>query len=221
MVISERKLRKFIRSVIREMRDASFDNSEYIISKLKGGYLAHGTPNENLSSFDEKFIKGGCRGEYGYGFYFTDALYKCLEYGSNIYFTPKNIYNFFELDGKGNFKNLMQDDGDIRMQIYKCEQGLDNARNIREYDYYTQELEKLKEKYKHRDEGILGLIEKGIRDNEGYSDENIYKSVLGNLPSDMAQQVSKLLMSYGYDGVHCGNQYCIFNTQKLNSNIVE
>lgn len=223
MLISESTLRKIVRGVISEMKDASYHNNKYIVSMLRDGYLAHGTTNGNLSSFDANFIKGGCRGEYGYGFYFTDELYKCLEYGTNIYFTPSNIYNFFDLDKNGGFNNILQEYDNLMDEKYRCEEKLDNVRNNREYNYYNEMLEEIKEKIRNsgNNKKIFDFISIAIRECKGYSDESVFKYILCNSPSGMDKELSSFLMSYGYDGVRCGNQYCIFNIEKLNANVVE
>lgn len=208
-----------INNIMAEMKNASFNNSEYIISMLQKGFLAHGSPVEDLTSFDETKIQGGTRGEYGYGFYFTDELYKCIEYGSNIYFTPKGAYNFLELRGNGQFQKLVQGHEKLEQEYHQYQEAMYDAKSIKEYDFYENECNKLKELLYKRDDSISFFVENAVRKYGNTSDENIFKYINGNLPSDMVKGLSEWLMSFGYDGVHCGNQYCIFNTTKLNSNI--
>lgn len=64
---------------------------------VKRGYVIHGTDSE-FNRFDINKVKGGLRGKYGYGAYFTDAAYKCEEYGNNFVFCNINDFNIIDLD---------------------------------------------------------------------------------------------------------------------------
>lgn len=192
-----------------------YDTLSDIIGK---GYLIHGTPND-FESFDEGKIKGGCRGEYGYGAYFTDAAYKALEYGLEIYMTKKDIYNFLNLDQEPNvsvISKLIDVIDEINMAQYK----LEYVTNNREYDYYNSIIDSLREsKPSDMEEFILSMFRKAIESGEFHSLEQCYKHVIGNIPSRLVKTLSTTLMKCGYDGVKCGNQYCIYNIKKLNDNL--
>lgn len=64
---------------------------------VKRGYVIHGTKSE-FDQFDVSKIEGGLRGKYGYGAYFTDAAYKCEEYGNNFVFCNINDFNIIDLE---------------------------------------------------------------------------------------------------------------------------
>lgn len=60
---------------------------------IKAGYLVHGT-RKKFDVFDSGLIQGGSRAKEGYGFYFTDMIYKCCEYGYNFKVIKKDHFNF-------------------------------------------------------------------------------------------------------------------------------
>lgn len=186
---------------------------------INQGYLVHGT-NEDFDAFDPNKIKGGNRAEFGYGMYFSDAAYKAIEYGQEIYFTKKDIYNFLSLDGIQD-ESIFAEYENLTREIAVIEDALYNVTNTREYDYYTEKLDVLKKKCHLNDyeEVILGSFQKTMKENPSWSFENVFKSVMGNLPSFFGKYISSLFLKLGYDGFVCGNQYVIFNYDLLNKNL--
>lgn len=219
-VIRENELCDIIRDCIMEEVGI---NNQYIIDMLSMGYIAHGDVKSDISGFDEQHINGGFRGVYGYGFYFTDKLYKCIEYGDSIYFTPMSIYSFLSLDDGGIFKDMIGEYDSLRFSISKYEMMLSDADNTQSYNYYSNKIEILRGEYDrlYSDyDFILHYIKNGVSKYKD-DDEHVYRYVISNLPSNMVKDVSSFLLRLGYDGVKCGNQYCIFNFDKLNGNITK
>lgn len=211
------------RIITEEIERFLFETEEsHIIDMLKNGYIAHGTPIKDITEFNDEHIKGGNRGEYGYGFYFTDALYKCLGYGNNIYFTPKSIYNFLDLDNKkGNFKKIVNDYKTLINDLTIFQNNLDDSNNEKEYEYWDNKVETLFKFLKKYDVSLMKVILMSVKKCKNpNNDEDIYKTVIHcTLPSNEVKKMSQFLLSIGYDGVKCGNQYCIFNTKKLKAMI--
>ena len=188
-----------------------------LVPYLKKGYILHGSPLL-FSQFDEGKIKGGMRSEYGYGIYFADEAYKCIEYGDYIYMTPKSLYNFWNLDN--NDISAFSDFKMKREELSKAEYALENCRTIKEYEYYEKLIRDLKDNFlslSNNEDMILNLF---FQSFEKYPNnlENAFKFVKNNIPSNLIKLISVLLMKLGYDGVKCGNQYVIFNFPLLNNN---
>lgn len=181
-----------------------------IISK---GYLAHGG-EKMFNTFDPAFIQGGFRAEYGYGFYFCDEAYKPINYGGYIYFTKKSVYNLCNLNTSADYNPLEL----IYGIMGQLEDMRDNARNVKEFDYASKELEKMK--LNSQEQAYLNFFEKGVK--EGYDLKNAYKYALNYVPGNYnPQNLSNLFVKLGYDGIVAENQYVIFNIDKLNQNILK
>lgn len=226
--IDETRLRREIRIVSRAIKQVTLNeyhansvvDDSHIKQMIRSGYLAHGTPSD-FDSFDDEFIRGGWRGTYGHGFYFTDEIYKCLEYGANIIFTPKKDYNFLNLDGSGQIKQMVEKIEKLKQERANAEEKQIYSTNNRVYDYYDNIIKNVNQTLRGINLDYLSCFETLINKNPGWSDEEVYKSVLSNLPSGTASQISSLLLNLGFDGVKCGNQYVIFNTNKLNNLIIK
>lgn len=213
IIINENNFNKIL-SFLNE----DFQNQYTIVSSyIKNGYLCHGT-SEEFDLFDEAKIKGGFRSEFGYGIYFSNETYKCLEYGDKIYITKKDLYNFWDLDGKDISK--FQEYFEIDENIMKYEYELDNCYNNKDYDYYNNLIEQLKEeknKFSYKEKDILDIFKLAFNKYPNNL-ENVFKYVKNNVSSDYVPIISSLLLKLGYDGVKCENQFVIFNFNKLNNN---
>lgn len=204
-------------NILNEVRIEGYDES-VIWKYISKGYIVHGT-NQMYDAFDKAKIKGSTRGIYGFGAYFTDTPYKALEYGNEIYLTKKDLYNFLDLDSK----DINIPFGELEVELQKAEDGLDNARNNREYDYYESLIDEIKSKINlgFREKEVYSLFNYQLYKGEYRTLENVLKYVLNNLPSDYAESVSSFLIKCGYDGVKCENQYVIFNFDLLNNNLLK
>lgn len=216
IIINEEQLKY----ILNEIKIDGYD--ENVVNRyIKLGYLVHGT-NEDFDKFDQSKIKGGTRGEYGYGMYFTNTAYKALEYGCTIYITKEDIYNFLDLRTRDmSFINKFVD---IEQELIILQDKLDNSRNVREYDYYNKAIENLKSKLPFltfNEEIVLNKFKQIMDKYPDTTLENIYKGVRGDLPGGYDKYMSSLLLKFGYDGVKCYNQYVIFNFDLLNDNLLK
>lgn len=209
-----------LKYIINEIKIDGYDENA-VNHYLRLGYLVHGT-NEDFDKFDTSKIKGGTRGEYGYGMYFTNTAYKALEYGNTIYLTKENIYNFLDLTTRDmSFINQIDE---IKQEIRSLKDALYNVRNNREYEYYNNAIEELKSKLPFltlNEDIVLMKFKECMNEYPNTSLENIYKAVRGNLPGGYDKFMSSLLLKFGYDGVKCHNQYVIFNFDLLNDNLLK
>lgn len=193
-----------------------------IASMVKDGYLFHGTDCE-WDEFDKNRIKGEERAVYGYGAYFTNAAYKCEEYGNHFVVLDSEDFEFLNIKEKVHpeyniFKEKM-------MNYYKIQNALDNARNNREYYYYSNMLDEYNSSINHRTKELLErfitIIEKvGIVDYNELNKRVDYSFTLGE-DRNIPKEISELYLALGYDGFVCGNQFVIFNFKKLNENLVK
>lgn len=190
----------------------------------KNGYLVHGT-NLDFEYFDSSKIKGGTRANYGYGAYFTNAAYKCEEYGTNFIFLDARNFNFLNLSQKvadnDIFGNLNQQIEYVRQKIAYHEEMLYNSRNEREYRYAEKELKDYKNQLKEilpdsKTEVFIEQYNSILRKNpdidyRGMTKklDNIFTNALG------VDFVSNMFLKMGYDGYKIDFEYIIFNFDKL------
>ena len=174
------------------------------------GYIFHGG-DDDFTEFDKSQIKGGSRGIYGYGAYFTDAAYKCEEYGDHFMVVNKHNYNFLNLKLKVNDDNIFTN---IFTYIAKLENMVENSRNVSDYEKYSYELEKYNEIVRNP----LFVKAKDICDkNTNITFRELNNTVGGY--SDVSVELSEMYLQLGYDGFIYDNQYVIFNFYKLNKEL--
>lgn len=174
------------------------------------GYLVHST-DANFDKFDEDFIKGGFRAREGYGFYFSDMPYKCVDYGKNLIVIKKDDFNFLELGDEIDL-GLFSDE-DIRRDIAKLECLLDGCRSNREYDMYSSEIERLEGELSNYDTDLLMSVRDAI--NNGARNYGQLEYYMNN-PQVNVPKLIKVYLRNGYDGGHYDGIYTVFNFRKLN-----
>ena len=177
---------------------------------IQKGYLIHCT-NAEFDSFDPSFIKGGMRAKEGYGFYFTDMPYKSIDYGDLFKVIKKDDFNFLDSSDKIDI-SLFYDDT-LEIEIAKIDIALDNARNIREYDYYTQLQNELKQKLDSYDEDLYYYVKMAI--SEGAKTYGNLEYLIKN-PHITIPKLIKVYTDNGYDGYSTDGIYTVFNFDKLN-----
>ena len=202
-----------------KFRDGQAFRYRIIGSMIKDGYLFHGTDSE-FDEFESDRIHGDERGVYGYGAYFTNAAYKCEEYGNHFTILDGNDFIFLDIEEKVRpewniFKEKLG-------EFSKIEAGLDNARSNREYDYYNN----LYDEYRSTVDSELLERFVSILEKNGATDYNTLNKLVdysftNSENKDIQKRISQLYLSMGYDGFVCENQYIIFNFKKLNDNIVK
>ena len=194
------------------------------------GYLVHGS-TEEFDSFDTSKIKGGMRGNYGYGFYFTNAAYKCEEYGNNFVFVDANSFNFLELEQKVKDNNVVSEITDkienLENLKYRCEEELYNARNNRDYEYFEGELKKIKTELRQLTPDVSTnvfyiIFNNILKQNPNIDYHNMTKKMSQTFDNELGTSfVPNMFLKLRYDGYHIGTEFVIFNFDKLNANIVK
>ena len=194
------------------------------------GYVVHGSDTE-FENFDSSKIKGGTRAVYGWGAYFTNDSYKCEEYGNNFVFLDIRPFKLLELEDNISendeiSKVIKQIEG-LNMRIQQADEGLYNARNIRDYDYFSQENKHCKELVNQfipdsKTEVFLQMYSSFIRKKPNTTYLNLTKYLRDIFANKMGEDfISQMFLNFGYDGFHCENQFVLFNFQKINENIVK
>lgn len=187
----------------------------------KRGYVFHGSEND-FDSFDVDKIKGGVRGVYGFGAYFTDESYKCEEYGTN--FVILDIRSFNLLDTTEPISSLGKEIEYLQSfdsRLEQLEDILYNAVNSRDYMTAQNEIDKVKSEREKYDKGISNSLYYFYKKSPSTSIDNVMKTISSKSLNDKSKEFSKLFLSLGYDGFKHDNQYVIFNFEKLNKNIVK
>lgn len=187
----------------------------------KRGYVFHGS-NESFDSFDSTKIKGGTRGVYGFGAYFTDESYKCEEYGKNfIILGIKPFRLLYTTEPISSLEKEIEYLQSFGSEMAKLEDILYNVRTEREYMTVQQEIDKLKKDESKYDKDIVNWLSYFLSKSPSMTIDNVRKSISSKSIEDKSKDFSKFFLSIGYDGFVYENQYVIFNFDKLNKNIVK
>lgn len=200
------------------LRIVSLSERYNIAEKLiRNGYLVHCT-NAVFNEFDKAYIKGGSRAHEGYGFYFTDMAYKAISYGDIFKIIKKDDFNFLNSEAPIDTSLFYKDNKYIEQQINTLEYYLDNCRNSREYDYYSNEIKKLESQLSPNDESLKVHIEMAIRDGAKTYGQLEY---LMRNPDVMIPKIIKAYINNGYDGYVTDGIYTVFNFDKLNKYLIK
>ena len=146
------KTNSITESVTEGARYDIFRNNQMARYKVIGemaedGYVFHGTGEDGngteWDTVDPTRIKGGSRGTYGYGIYFTAHAYKCEKYTTYTdgHYIIANINGFDII----NLRDKINKDNNIfldkQKEYYLLQNKLDNARNNRDYDRISSMIE--------------------------------------------------------------------------------
>ena len=196
----------------------------------QNGYLVHGT-NEEFDTFDKVKIKGGSRGNHGYGFYFTDAAYKCEEYGNNFIFLDARSFNFLDLNQKATenetIMGVVNKIKTISNSIDNAEAQLYNVVRREEYEYYNNEIKRLKNEYDSiipdaQSEVFFKIIADYVSKYKDSANKALVDLLNIKFGNNLGEEfVSNMFLKLGFDGFHYDAEYVIFNFDKLNKNIVK
>lgn len=190
------------------------------------GYLFHGTEGDAWDKADASRIHGGTRAVYGYGVYFTNEAYKCEEYGNNFVILDANGFNFLDLgftvDEKDNpFSNWRDTKDDCEQRLYQLDSMLNDAESNAEYNEIEGEIERLQAKADKlanpQYERMYAIYSNAISKGSTYKNLN---AVLKDYNVD-DKAISEMYLRQGYDGFQYGNQFVVFNFDKLNDSIVK
>lgn len=194
------------------------------------GYVVHGSGNE-FDTFDKTKIKGGSRSVYGWGAYFTNDSYKCEEYGNNFVFLNIRPFKLLELDDKvnknDNIITIYKQIDSLNGRIIQADEGMYNARNSRDYDYFSMEKKQCKAKLRElipdsKTEAFIEMYSYIVKKNPEISYLHLTKKLRDVFQNKMGEEyVSEMFLHFGYDGFHADNQFILFNFDKINDNIVK
>ena len=186
------------------------------VKLIRNGYLIHCT-NAVFNKFDKAYIRGGNRAHEGYGFYFTDMPYKAISYGEIFKLIKKDDFNFLNSKTPIDTSLFYNDNKYIEQQIYTLEYYLENCRNNNEYNYYSNEIVKLKRQLSQNDESLKVNVEMAIKD--GAKTYGQLEYLIRN-PLVMIPKLIKVLINNGYDGYITDGIYTVFNFDKLNKYLI-
>jgi hypothetical protein len=181
------------------LKESSSKKIEQLFDATKAGLLIHATSGE-FDTFDPEKIYGGSRAVYGYGFYFTGWAPKAKDYGNKFIFTPSDKYNLIDVKNK-----------------------IDSE--------FVNELIKKSEKIKDPllspyVDAIVNEMTSMLADGKSVYIDEVRKRLVNRYKlSD--QEFSEAFKSLGYDGFSAESaltdyyEVIIFNTEKLNENLVK
>lgn len=153
---------------------------------MRGDDILYHASNQCFNKFDDSKIVDGARGIYGWGFYFTDSIWKALDYGRFVISIDKS-----EL-------NIKDSDADITEDILK-----DYSKIIKLSDASEDE--------KMYYDNFIYMLKKYI----GRDFDMARKEVLGKFRYDANKLYSMFFKKLGYDGFKRGYEYVIFNFDKI------
>ena len=176
------------------------------------GYLFHGG-NDEFDVFDpEKASTNTSRQREGYGAYFTDSAYKCEEYGRNFIILDSSGLDI--MDWKDKIPNPVSR---IEVELYRVRDALYSVRTNDEYDYYTQEEERLEEVLES-----LGKFKRLSNAGDTLSIHDVLSFAYNSIGGDgMKQAADAIRILYGVDGYKADNVYVFINFDAINSHIVK
>ena len=197
----------------------------------KNGIVVHGD-DKDLTFFDSSKIRGGTRARYGWGAYFADAAYKCEEYGNCFTFLDIRSFNIIDLYGSAssgnvNFADKLKEYDEINRQMQMARDKLDNARNVRDYDYWDDMVNELKDKLDlvfsdDSEYTMYHLLSEKLQKEPNIRYGELNKWLANNFSSMLGDwMVANLYRDAGVDGFKCDNEYCLFNFKKINANIIK
>lgn len=153
---------------------------------MRGDNIIYHATSQCFNKFDDSKIKDGARGIYGWGFYFTNSIWKALDYGEYV----------ISIDKSG--LNILDADADITEDVLKKYSNIIKSSGASENEkmYYDNFIYMLK-KYIGRDFDMAR------------------KEVLGKFRHNANKLYSMFFKELGYDGFKRGYEYVIFNFDKI------
>lgn len=220
-------------SVTEGARYDIFRNNQVARYKVIGemaedGYVFHGTGEDGngteWDTVDPTRIKGGSRGTYGYGIYFTAHAYKCEKYTTYTdgHYIIANINGFNII----NLRDKIDKNRNIflkkQREYYLLQNELDRARNNKEYDEISSWIEEYNNTVdKDLLNAIIQVISESDENDLTYFYLNNHIPLLWYSDGNPDKQLSKLYLSLGIDGFEFDTEYVLFNFELLNHAIVK
>ena len=195
----------------------------------KSGLIWHGGSSK-IKSFDVSKIKGGSRGELGYGFYFG-ASSKPFDYGAEITFLNSNDLKL--IDGEKSSSNAeflseleryAESISSIDRKILSLEDALAKSKNTREYNEVLKEiisLQKVAIDQKKNSNAIDYAKELLVSIKENPREAIRYLAVRGT--ESQNKLFSEIMKGMGYDGMQVSNnwQLVVYPSDKIDDLIVD
>lgn len=199
------------------------------------GLITHGGENV-ISKFDFSKIKGGVRGRYGKGIYFSN-LFKNFDYGNKSTFLKSSGLNL--MNGDMTVSEALQKlslPTEIRTNISKLETLLNKTKNSKDYNEISKEIETLKSRQLKLDKNadyIQRALEKAAKRNpnqqlssfvESLESQVIESNNLDKMRSvrGLEDSFNNLLLESGFDGINVGDghEIVIIPQEKINDLLV-
>jgi len=195
----------------------------------KSGLIWHGGSSK-IKSFDVSKIKGGSRGELGYGFYFG-ASSKPFDYGAEITFLNSNDLKL--IDGEKSSSNAeflseleryAESISSIDRKILSLEDALAKSKNTREYNEVLKEiisLQKVAIDQKKNSNAIDYAKDLLVSIKENPREAIRYLAVRGT--ENQNKLFSEIMKGMGYDGMQVSNnwQLVVYPSDKIDDLIVD
>ena len=141
--------------------------------------------------------------------------YKGIDYGDKFLLIKKDEFNFLNLTD--DIDMSLFDGSDVNAKIAYFEDLLMNVRSNREYDMYSDEIERLKSENPCDDRFLMCVREAVYNGAANYGQ-------LEYMISNPQYNVPKLISVYlknGYDGGYYDGIYTVFNFDKLNEKFIK
>jgi hypothetical protein len=200
------------------------------------GIIAHSGENV-ISKFDFSKIKGGLRGRYGKGIYFS-SLFKNYDYGDKSTYLDTSKLNLMN----GNMTvyealNTLSLPSKIKRDIDVLKNSLDKVKNNKDYDEISSEIKKLESIYSKFDKNS-NYIERTLQKEADKNPSERLDSILENLEArvnesnnldtskaikGLEDSLNNMLIESGFDGINFdeGREILIIPQEKINDYIVQ
>jgi hypothetical protein len=200
------------------------------------GIIAHSGENV-ISKFDFSKIKGGLRGRYGKGIYFS-SLFKNYDYGDKSTYLDISKLNLMN----GNMTvsealNTLSLPSKIKRDIDILKNSLSKVKNNKDYDEISSEIKNLESIYSKFDQNS-NYIERTLQKEADKNPSEKLDSILENLEArvnesnnldtskaikGLEDSLNNMLIQSGFDGINFdeGREILIIPQEKINDYIVQ
>jgi hypothetical protein len=200
------------------------------------GIIAHSGENI-ISKFDFSKIKGGLRGRYGKGIYFS-SLFKNYDYGDKSTYLDTSKLNLMN----GNMTvyealNTLSLPSKIKRDIDILKNSLAKVKNNKDYDEISSEIKKLESIYSKFDQNS-NYIERTLQKEADKNPSERLDSILENLEvrvhesnnldtskaiKGLEDSLNNMLIESGFDGINFdeGREILVIPQEKINDYIVQ
>jgi hypothetical protein len=175
-----------MKDIIKKLLHEAIDTSKY----LKGDNIVYHAGDTRITKLDPSYIKGGARAIYGWGIYFTESIYKALDYGGEI--TYLDISNLNILD----------------------------TRDAVDEDFINKITNLAKNTKSFAAEMFYGNIANHLKEQMGKDIDTARKNISDKHRWDISEDWSKMLVNLGYDVMKNGYEYVVINFDNANKSLI-